>query len=121
MALVPSFLELLQPLTGVMTAPSYTSFLMLLSGWVFARRRTVTGMILAARAVGGKHHSAFHRFFAAAQWSLDELGLAVFGLMLPWLGQETIGLALDDTLTVGPFSGSTRNLLQSRNSERSHN
>ena len=98
MGLVPSFLELLQPLAGVMTAPSFTTFVTLLSGWVFARRRTVTGMILAARAVGAKHHSAFHRFFAAARWSLDELGLAVFGLIQPWLGQGTIGLALDDTL-----------------------
>ena len=27
--------------------------------------------------------------------SLDELGLAVFGLIQPWLVQETIGVALD--------------------------
>lgn len=98
MGLVPSFLELLQPLAGVMTAPSFTTFVTLLSGWVFARRRTVTGMILAARAEDGKHHSAFHRFFAAAQWSLDELGLTVFGLISPWLAEGAIQLALDDTL-----------------------
>jgi hypothetical protein len=97
-ALVPSFLEVLQPLAGVMTAPSFTTFVTLLSGWVFARRRTVTGMILAAGAVGGKHHSAFHRFFASAQWSLDELGLAVFGLIQPWLSAGPVLLALDDTL-----------------------
>ena len=48
-----------------MTAPSFTSFVTVLTGWVFARRRTVTGMILAAGAVGTKHHSAFHRLFAA--------------------------------------------------------
>lgn len=98
MALVPSFLELLQPLAGVMTAPSFASFVTLLTGWVFARRRTVTGMILAADAVGSKHHSAFHRFFAAARWSLDELGLAVFGLSQPWLAAGPVLLALDDTL-----------------------
>jgi hypothetical protein len=96
--LVPSFLELLQPLAAVMTAPSFTSLVTVLTGWVFARRRTVTGMLLAAGAVGSKHHSAFHRFFAAAQWSLDELGLAVFALIQPWLESGVILLALDDTL-----------------------
>lgn len=47
---------------------------------------------------GAKHHSAFHRLFAAARWSLDDLGLAVFGLIEPWLGDGPVLLALDDTL-----------------------
>jgi hypothetical protein len=55
-------------------------------------------MILAADAVGRKHHSAYHRLFAAAQWSLDELGLAVLGLILPLLALDTIVLIGDDTL-----------------------
>lgn len=98
-SLVPSFLELLQPLSCVMTCPTFDSFLTVMTGWVFARRRTVTGMILAADAVGGafKHHSAYHRVFAAARWSLDELGLAVFGLILPLLDGAML-LAVDDTL-----------------------
>ena len=98
MVLVPSSLELLQPLAGVMSTPSFTSLVTLLTGWVFARRPTVTGLLLAAGAVGSKHHSAFHRFFAAAQWSLNELGLAVFALIQPWLEPGVILLALDDTL-----------------------
>src|SRR5260221_12884650 len=32
--LVPSFLDLLQPLSSVMTAPSFQSFQTLLAGWV---------------------------------------------------------------------------------------
>jgi SRSO17 transposase len=80
-----------------MTAPSFASFVTLLTGWVFARRRTVTGLIVAAQAIGVKHHSAFHRLFASARWSRDALGLAVFGLIAPWAG-ETVMLALDDTL-----------------------
>jgi hypothetical protein len=98
-SLVPSFADLVQPLSCVMTCPTFDSFLTLLSGWVFARRRTVTGMILAAGAVGegAKHHSAYHRVFAAARWSLDELGLAVFALALPLLGGVVL-LAADDTL-----------------------
>jgi hypothetical protein len=101
-SLVPSFTDLLQPLSCVMTCPTFESFLTLLSGWVFARRRTVTGMILAADAVAGerdgaKHHSAYHRVFSAARWSLDELGLAVLGLILP-LVDGAVLLAMDDTL-----------------------
>ncbi len=97
-SLVPSFLDLLQPLSCVMTTPTFGSFVTVLTGWVHARRHTVTGMILAADAVGTKHHSAYHRLFAAARWSLDELGLAVFALMLPLLGDHLILLGIDDTL-----------------------
>lgn len=99
MILVPSFVDLLQPLSCVMTAPSFQSFQTLLAGWVFTRRCTVTGMIVAAEAAEGhKHHSAYHRFFAAARWSLDELGLAIFALALPLLGSELIRIGIDDTL-----------------------
>jgi hypothetical protein len=98
-ALVPSFLDLLQPLSAAMTAPTFDSFMTILAGWVFARRRTVTGMIVAAdAATGAKHHSAYHRVFAAARWSLDELGLAVLGLALPLVGAGSVLLAVDDTL-----------------------
>jgi SRSO17 transposase len=97
-SLVPSFLDLLQPLSCVMTCPTFDSFLTVLGGWVFARRRTVTGMILAADAVGTKHHSAYHRLFAAARWSLDELGLAVLALVLPLIDGGVVLLAMDDTL-----------------------
>lgn len=75
MNLVSTFVDLVQQVSSVMTQPTFQSFLIVLTGWVYGRRRTVTGMILAADAVGTKHHSAFHRVFASAQWSLDELGL----------------------------------------------
>src|SRR5207244_4214762 len=97
-SLVPSFADLLQPLCCLMTAPTFDSFVTVLTGWVFARRRTVTGMIAAAdAAVGAKHHSAYHRLFATARWSLDELGLAVADLLLSGLGTGTVMLALADT------------------------
>lgn len=97
MTLVPSFTDWLQPLAVCMTVPSFQNFVTLVCGWTFARRRTVTAMIQAAGAVGRRHHSIFHRFFAEARWSLDQLGLTFFDLLTPWL-QETIFLALDDTL-----------------------
>ncbi len=55
-------------------------------------------MIVAAGMAGVKHHSAFHRIFAAARWSLDAAGLAVFRLLEPWLDEAMILLAIDDTL-----------------------
>jgi len=67
MQLVPSFVELVQQVSFVMTAPTFASFVIVLAGWVFARRRTVTRMILAADAVDTKHPCAFHRVFAAAR------------------------------------------------------
>lgn len=98
LTLVPSFVELLQSLSCAMTAPTFESFLTVVTGWVFARRRTVTGMIVAAGVVtGAKHHSAYHRLFSAARWSLDELGLAVLDLILP-MTNGVILLAVDDTL-----------------------
>lgn len=99
MTVVSSFSELLQQVSFVMTQPTFDSFATLMAGWIFAARRTVTNMILAGGAVRSKHHSAYHRVFAAAVWSLDELGLAIFThLILPWIGDGVIGLALDDTL-----------------------
>ncbi len=97
MSLVNSFVLVLQPLAAVMTEPSFENFLVLVTGWIFASRRTVTRLIVAAGAVGQKHHSAYHRLFATARWSRDQLGLAVFDVLKPWLG-EVIFLGLDDTL-----------------------
>lgn len=97
MELVTSFKEVLQSLSPVMTAPSFQTWLMLVTGWVFARRRTVTQMIVAAGAVGEKHFSSFHRFFSQASWSRDDLGLAVFALLRPWFG-PVVFLGVDDTL-----------------------
>ena len=101
MSLVQTFVDLLQPFSLIMTVPTFNTFLTVVSGWVFARRHTVTGMILAAGAVGTKHHSAFHRLFSAARWSLDEVGLAVADLLLSGNGAAAgtmAMLALDDTL-----------------------
>jgi hypothetical protein len=97
MNLVTSFVAFLQPLSVVMTQPSFENAITMLAGWVFAPRHTVTCMIAAAGALHQKHFSTFHRWFAQAAWSLDRMGLMVFDLMAPWLG-EIVYLALDDTL-----------------------
>lgn len=103
MELVPGFVHLLQPWMMTMTAPTFDSLITLVTGWVFASRRTVTRMILAAGASVDKHYSSYHRVFSAARWSLDALGLALFDLIRPLLG-EVVMLAVDDTLArkLGP-------------------
>lgn len=97
MELVPGFLVLVQGLSSTLTAPSFASLTTVLTGWVFAGRHTITRMILAAGSGAEKHFSSYHRLFSAARWSLDAVGLAVFDLMEPFLGNVTL-LALDDTL-----------------------
>lgn len=97
MCLVSSFSVLLQELAILMTAPSFQNFITIATGWTFAQRRTVTGMLLAAGVAGQRHHAAFHRFFADAQWSLDAVGLALFRLIEAFCG-ESILLVVDDTL-----------------------
>jgi len=97
MSLVPSFGQLLQSFSTCFTKPSFATFVTVLSGWVFARRHTVTGGIVAADSAADKHHSAYHRFFAAARWSLDAGGLVLVALLLPFCGSVAF-LVLDDTL-----------------------
>jgi hypothetical protein len=98
MNLHTSFEFLLQELAIVMTQPSFQNFVTIATGWIFARRRTVTGMLVAAGVAGKRHHSAFHRFFAEGAWSLDALGLVVFRVLEPLLPKGDILLAIDDTL-----------------------
>jgi hypothetical protein len=80
-----------------MTAPTFDSLITVLTGWVFASRRTVTQMILAAGSSADKHYSSYHRVFSKARWSLDGVGLALFDLIQLFCG-EVVMLALDDTL-----------------------
>jgi len=99
MDVVTSFAVMLQGFAVVMTTHTLHNFSTLVSGWVFAPRRNITSMIVAAGMAGKKHHSVFHRVFSAAQWSLDYFGLAVFRMIEPWLdGEQPVLLAVDDTL-----------------------
>ena len=97
MTLVESFVEIVQPLSWAMSTPVFSTFLILLTGWIFAPRRTVTGMMIAAGVAGQRHHAAFHRVFSAARWALDPLGLIVFGLLKALLPEGTVQLSIDDT------------------------
>jgi hypothetical protein len=85
-AIIPeTFGILLASFSGCFQAQSYRTFQWLVTGWIQClRRRTITGVVLASGAVGERHISVFHRFFARAQWSLDAVGRVVFELALRW-------------------------------------
>ena len=100
MLLPASFTELvLACFASAMTAPTALNLMLLLPGWLLAPRRTITAMLQAAGLAGKLHHARFHRLFANARWSLDQVGLALFSPMLGFLPEgETVFLAADDTL-----------------------
>jgi hypothetical protein len=100
MPLVSSFAEILLSLAPVFTQPSFVNFTTLVAGWVFCMgRRTVTGLIVAAGAVGQRHFSSYHRFFSRAVWSLDSLGHIILELALRFIPEDAVVLlAVDDTL-----------------------
>lgn len=98
--LAPSLVPLLLTFSECFTAPSFVTFQHIVAGWVMCvGRHTVTGVVRAAGAVGEKHHTSFHRFFRAAAWQLDALGLCLVKLVVGLFNaDEPIVVALDDTL-----------------------
>ena len=95
-----TFLSVLAAYAACFQARSYPTFQWLVLGWVQCReRRTLTAVALASGAVGARHISVFHRFFARAPWSLDAVGHVVFQQGFRWLpADQPIYLLGDDTL-----------------------
>jgi len=98
--IVSSFVQLLQGFSGCFTAPSFESFVTVMSGWVLnLRRHTVTETVRAAGAVGTKHISSFHRFFSQGRWMTDTLGLVLVHTIDRLVDSEAPLFApVDDTL-----------------------
>ena len=99
--IVGSFVQLLQAFVPCFTAPSFPTFVALMTGWSLATgRHTVTGVVRAANAVGWKHIRTFHRFFSAGRWLPDELGLVLVRLIVARCLKPAavIVVPLDDTL-----------------------
>jgi SRSO17 transposase len=101
-ATVPaSLLEVLAPVRLCFTAPTFATFAALVTGALSVTgSATVTGMCSAAGLAGKIHWSRAHRFFSAAVWDLDQLGLAlarmVVNRFLPRGAAVTV--AVDDSL-----------------------
>jgi len=96
-----SLQELLEDFRPCFTAPTFATFCALVTGLIAqTRRRTVCGMLLGAGLEHLWHHSRAHRFFAAARWSPDRVGLLLCDLIVRLLlpADASITLAVDDTL-----------------------
>jgi DDE superfamily endonuclease len=95
-----TFARVLATYAPCFQARSYRTFQWLVLGWVQClERRTLTAVALASGAVGTRHISVFHRFFARARWRLDLVGEVVFQQALRWLpAEQPVYLLGDDTL-----------------------
>jgi hypothetical protein len=98
--IAPSFLVLLSAFADCFTAPSFETFRHVIGGWLLCiGRRHVSSLIEAADAVGHKHHTSFQRFFRAARWNADSVGLVVLRLVLKVAAPDApLLLVIDDTL-----------------------
>ena len=78
MELTSSFVALLQPFAPVFTAPTYQTFVVIVTGWVLSQRhRFITEVIFSGGKVGIGHWSRFHRFFSHAAWDIDTFSMAL--------------------------------------------
>jgi DDE superfamily endonuclease len=83
------------------TAPTFRTFVALVSGLVAQPvSRTVCGMLVGAGLSRLWHHSRAHWFFARARWSVEQVGLALLGLIVDRLIPPGVAMvvAVDDTL-----------------------
>ena len=76
MEITDSFLTLLQNFAPVFTAPTYQTFVVIVTGWIISQRhRYVTEVIFSSGRVGDGHWSRFHRFFSHAAWDIDTFSI----------------------------------------------
>lgn len=96
-----SLADLLAGFRPCFTTPTFRVFQAMVCGLVAQPGpRTVTGMLTGARLAGVWHHARAHRFFAAARWSADTLGLGVCDLIVARLlaPATPVCLVVDDSL-----------------------
>jgi DDE superfamily endonuclease len=96
-----SLADLLIVFAPCFTAPTFRTFCARVTGFLAQPgRRTITGMLVGARLAGRWHHTRAHRFFAAARWSPDALGLLLVDLIATRVldRQAPLHLVVDDSL-----------------------
>src|ERR1700677_3096491 len=100
MDLTASLVDLLQHFAPVFTAPTFQTFVQVVTGWIVSHRhRYVTEVILSGGNVGNGHWCRYHRFFSQAAWEPDALALCLAKLVATILAPgATLVWAVDDTL-----------------------
>ncbi len=100
MEVTASFVALLQHFVPVFTAPTFQTFVEIISGWVLSpRRRYVTDVIFTGGNLDNGHWCRFHRFFSHAAWDRDVLSLHLAKLVARVFALgASLSWAVDDTL-----------------------
>ena len=100
-ATVPAgLLEVLAGCRGVLTAPTFVTFTLLVTGVLSGRAADGDGHLGRGRDGRRAHWSRAHRFFSHARWDPDAFGLALARLVLAASTCEgrALTVAVDDTL-----------------------
>jgi len=93
--------RVLVPFRSCFTAPTFETFTALVAGLVAQPvSRTVCGMLTGAGVARVWHRCQAHRFFSAARWCPEQVGLVLAGLVVTQLlaPGAAITVAVDDTL-----------------------
>jgi len=93
--------RVLVPFRSCFTAPTFETFTALVAGLVAQPvGRTVCGMVTGAGLARVWHHCRAHRFFSAARWCPEQVGLVLAQLIVTQLlaPGAAITVAADDTL-----------------------
>src|SRR3954449_12490529 len=100
MELTSSFLSLLPHFAPVFTAPTYQTFVVIVSGWILSQRhRFITEVIFSGGHVGIGHWARFPRPFTRATWDIDTVSMALARMVVTILAPGSQLLwAVDDTL-----------------------
>jgi DDE superfamily endonuclease len=101
LTLPPSLMALLATFEPCFTVPTFRTFCALAAGFLAQTgRRTVCGMLTGAGLSRAWRHDRAHRFFSAARWSAEDLGLVLAKLVVMLLvpDGEPVLVAIDDTL-----------------------
>jgi SRSO17 transposase len=100
MEITDNFLNLLREFEPVFTAPTFNTYVFIVTGWILSQRhRYVTELIFSSGHVGDGHWSRFHRFFSQAAWDIDTFSMHLAKLVVSILAPgATLLWAVDDTL-----------------------
>jgi hypothetical protein len=96
-----SWYRLLCHFRSCFTAPTFVTFVMLVSGMIARPQwRTVTGMLIGAGLSRSWHHSRAHRFFSRSVWSADAVSQRLAALIADTLvpAGTPLLIAVDDTV-----------------------
>jgi DDE superfamily endonuclease len=99
-ALLASFLGVLEVFRIGLTQPSFRNMLVVVWGWLQTQGpHAVTEALLRAKVAGRRHHAAFHRFFSRSRWDPDCLGYWIFRRLECFTDQGMLQVVIDDTIT----------------------